>query len=182
MHRERISFTSEHKQLYIYNFCVCLLVWRITLWHPIPRFVGWSLMPACLPANCFSFLLPTQDVVASSCALFKEMVNAMHQPFMRTVIRNMEVHHRIHNSPPFDCIIHPLNLVTPLHSTASATIWILPNHLPLGFPSGMVTQFSYQNSVPIYHLSRASFKGSVPSAFWEMLNRASLRASLKMAM
>jgi hypothetical protein len=75
-----------------------------------------------LPANCFSFLLPAQDAVAFSCALSKEIANAMHQSFMRRVIRNMEVHNRNHNSPPFDCIIHQLNLVTPSPSTASATI------------------------------------------------------------
>jgi hypothetical protein len=72
----------------------------------------------------------------------------MHQSFMRGVMWNMEVHHRIHNSPPFDCIIHQINLFTPSLSTASASILILPHRLPLS----MVPSFSDHNSLRISHL------------------------------
>ena len=115
---------------------------------------------ACLPTVLPSFLL-TEDVVTFSCALSTDMANATHQSFMRRVLGNMEVHHRIHNNPPFDCIVHQMNLVTPSSSTASASIYI---RLPLGFPSRRVPSFSDRNSVPTSHLSRASCNISVSSS------------------
>ena len=61
--------------------CVCCVTMRDNFVTPYTQICGVK-SDACLPANCSSFLLPTQDVVAFSCALSKDTANAMHQFFM----------------------------------------------------------------------------------------------------
>lgn len=51
--------------------CVCCVTMRDNFVTPYTQICGVK-SDACLPANCSSFLLPTQDVVAFSCALSKD--------------------------------------------------------------------------------------------------------------
>jgi hypothetical protein len=52
------------------------------------------------------------------------------------ILWNLEVHYRIHKSPPTVSILSQLNPVHAPHPTSQRSILILSSHLRLGLPSG----------------------------------------------